>query len=218
MKGSVVQVHTMDRIDKEKAQKQIEKTFAIESASIAALAESYDLDRACELIELLHSCQGKVITTGCGTSGVAAKKIAHTLSCIQIPTFFLTPSDALHGAMGVVTENDIVIFISKGGMTEELYSMLQPIKKMGAKTVAVCENADVPLSQKSDLFIKIKIEKEPDVFNMLATASTLSVIAYFDAITIALQELVNFKKENFLTIHPGGKVGNRLQQDVYGSR
>lgn len=215
----MAQVRTiMEKIDKEKAQKHIEKTFAIESESIAALSESYDPDVACELMEWLHSCQGKVITTGCGTSGVAAKKIAHTLSCIQIPTFFLTPSDALHGAMGVVTENDIVIFISKGGMTEELYSMLQPIKKMGAKTLAVCENPGVPLAQESDLFIKIKTEKEPDVFNMLATASTLSVIAYFDAIAIALQALLHFKKEDFLTIHPGGEVGNRLQQDVHGSR
>ena len=143
-------------------------------------------------------------------SGAAAKKIAHTLNCINRPAFFLSPSDALHGGMGVLQKDDLIIFFSKGGHTVELESMIDSCKKKGIRTVLVTETEESNLAQKSDFLLKIKIDREPDAFNMLATASTLAVIALFDAMSITLANHNGYTKEEFLVIHPGGEVGERL--------
>jgi len=160
----------------------------------------------------LAACTGRILTTGCGTSAAAAKKIAHSLCCIERPAAFLSPSDAVHGGLGLVQAEDIVIAISKGGSTPEIANMLPAIKTKKAFLVGVTENGESILAKQSDLWLRVKVEREPDPFNMLATASTMAVIAVFDAICIALMQTTGYTREQFAVIHPGGAVGRRLAQ------
>ncbi|QTQ14844.1 SIS domain-containing protein [Treponema parvum] len=201
-------------MDKNEFQTIMCNVLSAESAAIESLIHNIDWLQAKACIDLLLNCTGKVILSGCGTSGEAAKKIAHTLSCVEIPAFFLSPSDALHGGLGVVEKHDIIILISKGGKTSELDIMMDRLIMMNAQTIVVSEDPRTFLAGKATQFMQIRTEKEPDPFHMLATASTLSVIAFFDALTIVLQQETGFTKEKFLTIHPGGEVGYQLKSEI----
>ena len=161
-------------------------------------------------VTMLAGCSGRIVTSGCGTSATAARKIAHSLSCIERPSFFLTPSDAVHGALGSVQPGDVAILISKGGGTSELVSMLPAFATKQIPVVAVTENADSPLAKAAELVVPIRIEREADEFNMLATTSTMAVIAWFDAVCVALMRDTGYSREQFAVIHPGGAVGERL--------
>lgn len=188
----------------------VTNTIAIESSSIASLIETLSKDVILKVIELIGDCKGKIIISGCGTSAAAARKIAHSLCCIERPAAYLNPSDAVHGALGILQNEDIFILISKGGNTSEIINMIPACKTKGAKLIGITENTDSILAKESDLVLNVKVEKEPCPFNMLATASTLAVIAVFDAICIALMHYTNYTKEQFAVIHPKGAVGDRL--------
>jgi KpsF/GutQ family protein len=188
----------------------IENTFLVESRAVEQLIHSISRGTILEIIRLIGECQGKIIVSGCGTSAAAARKIAHSLCCIERPACYLNPSDAVHGALGLLQKEDIFILISKGGNTSELISMIPACKTKGSKLIGVTENPDSILGKEADLVLTIKVEKEPDSFNMLATASTMAVIAAFDAICIALMQVMHYTKEQFAVIHPGGAVGDRL--------
>ena len=188
------------------------QTLDKEGKEILRLKETLDLKVIETIIEKIASCKGKVILTGCGTSAMAARKIAHSLSVIDIPSVFLNPSDAVHGSLGVVQKDDIVIFISKGGNTGELTSFIDNVRNKKAFIITVSENEESILARKCNLFLKVKVEKEADEYDMLATASTLCVIAVFDAICIALMKYTGFSREKFLLNHPKGAVGERLKR------
>ena len=151
-----------------------------------------------------------MIVEGCGPSAEKARKIAHSLCCVERPACYLNPADAVHGALGLLQKEDIFILVSKGGNTREILSMVPACKTKGAKLVGVTENEESVLAKESDILLKVKVEKEPCPFNMLATASTMAVIAVFDAICIALMHYTNYSREKFSVIHPGGAVGDRL--------
>lgn len=185
-------------------------TLRQESESVGNIFEKLDMDAAEQLVEMLCALEGRVVTAGCGTSGAAAKKIAHTLNCVDCPAAFMSPADAVHGGMGTVREGDVAILLSKGGATPEITQLVPGLKSRGAKIVAVTENEDSELANSSDLLLKIHVESEPDKFNMLATASTLTVIAVMDAIAICVMDRNGFSREKFAVIHPGGAVGRRL--------
>ena len=188
----------------------IKNTLTIESNSIDRLKYSLDMEKIVELVEVIANSRGKIILAGCGTSGMAAKKIAHTLSCIEIPSLFLSPADSIHGGLGVLKKDDILILISKGGKTMEIINYIPICKIKKAFLVGVTENDNSLLAKESDLFLKIYVEREPCPFGLLATASTIAVIAVFDAITIALMQRTKYTKEQFRIIHPGGAVGEKL--------
>ncbi|MBR2788741.1 MAG: SIS domain-containing protein [Erysipelotrichaceae bacterium] len=190
----------------------INKTWDIEAKQIERLKETIDQDVLEKIIDRIGKCQGRIIITGCGTSAMAARKIAHSLSVIDIPSVFLNPSDAVHGSLGVVQKDDIVIFISKGGNTDELTAFIDNVRNKKAFIITVSENEESILARKCDLFLKVKVEKEADEYDMLATASTLCVIAVFDAICIALMKYTGFSREKFLLNHPKGAVGERLKR------
>jgi len=141
---------------------------------------------------------------------MAARKIAHSLCCVERPAQFLTPSDAVHGALGVLQKDDILILISKGGNTAELINLIPACKTKGALLIGVSESEKSTIAEQADIFLKIKVSAEPDPFNMLATASTLAVISVFDAICITLMKVTGYTREQFAVIHPGGAVGERL--------
>ncbi len=180
------------------------------SAELARLAGSVDRAAFVRLVEVLGGTSGRIAVGGVGTSGAAAKKIAHSLCCIERPAYFLSPGDAVHGALGAVQPGDPVILISKGGGTKEIVNLLPSLRTKRAFIVAVTEKEDAPLARSADLIMKVKIEREADEFNMLATTSTMAVTAVFDAVCIALMTYTNYTREQFAVIHPSGAVGERL--------
>ncbi len=187
-------------------------TLQCESEIIAELEKTVSEEQIEKVIDALMNCRGKVILSGCGTSGVAAQKIEHTLSCVDCPALFLSPSNALHGGMGVVQKDDILILLSKGGHTKELDEMVGPCKERGAFLIAVTENEESYLAKESDLMLNIRVAREPDEYNVLATGSIIGTLAVFDAIAIAISRLKGFSEKGFLKIHPGGDVGKRLSE------
>ena len=189
---------------------EVERTLEIESRSIAQLIDDLDMDAVVRVAEALKACRGRIVLSACGTSAMAAKKIAHSLCCIERPALFLTPSDAVHGALGVLQKDDVYILISKGGNTGELTRLIPACKTKGALLIGVSENPDSAIAKAADIYLKVKVAQEPCRFNMLATASTLAVIATFDAICIALMQMTNYTREQFAVIHPAGAVGDRL--------
>ena len=193
---------------------EVRRSIAIEAESVRRLAEEMDEQAVLKTVKALAECKGKVIVSGCGTSAAAAKKVAHSLNCIEIPALFLTPSDAVHGGLGVLQENDILVLISKGGNTQELLSLIPACKTKKAMLIGVSENPESNIAVNSDIYLKVKVEKEPCRFNMLATASTIAVISMFDSICIALMQHTGYTREQFAVIHPGGAVGDRLLNNL----
>ncbi len=169
-----------------------------------------DKEIFCSCVREIADCKGRILTAGVGTSAAAARKIAHSLSCIEQPAFFLSPGDAVHGALGAAQPGDMAILISKGGGTREILNIIPALQTKGVRIIGVTENADSPLGKASDFLIQVKIEKEADEFNMLATTSTMAVTAVFDAMCIALMRYTGYTREQFAVIHPGGAVGDRL--------
>jgi len=190
--------------------REVRRTLTIEAQSVQKLAEELKGEAVLAVAKAIAGCKGKIILSGCGTSAMAAKKIAHSLNCIERPALFLTPSDAVHGGLGVLQAGDILILISKGGSTGELTRLVPACKTKKALLIAVSEQETSQLAQAADIYLKVKVEREPCRFNMLATASTMAVTAAFDAICIALMQMTHYTKEQFAVIHPGGAVGDRL--------
>lgn len=186
------------------------EVWQAEAAAVRGLEQQVDPLAMKRCVSALARCRGRVLTTGCGTSAAAARKIAHSLCCIEKPAIFLSPGDALHGGLGLVQPGDVVVVISKGGNTRELADMLPGIKAKGAFIIAVTEDPKSRIGQAADLVLRVKVEREPDPFNMLATASTMAVVALFDAICICLMRTTGYTREQFARIHPGGAVGKRL--------
>lgn len=189
---------------------EVRRCLAIEADSIRALSEEMEEAAVLQTAKALMNCKGKVILAGCGTSAMAARKAAHSLNCIEIPALFLSPADAVHGGLGVLQKEDILILISKGGGTQELVNLIPACRAKGALLIGVSENPESAIAVNSDIYLKVKVEREPCRFNMLATASTLAVISMFDAICIALMQMTGYTREQFAIIHPGGAVGERL--------
>jgi D-arabinose 5-phosphate isomerase GutQ len=179
--------------------------------------ESVDPNVFDSVVDLLCSVKTnghKVITAGCGTSGAAAKKIAHTLNVVEIPSYFLSPADAVHGGLGTVQKGDVVVLISKGGNTQELIRYIPACREKGAVILGVSENPGSVIAVNSDLFLKVGVGREPCPWNMVATASTMAVMAVFDAVALAAMRHNGFTKQQFLRIHPSGAVGLRLQEEL----
>jgi len=204
-------------MEKKELWKTVQEVWKMEISSIEKLAINVDKDAISRVVEMIADCKnnnGRVITMGVGTSAAAARKIAHTFSCIEIPSFFLSPADSVHGGLGAVQRNDIVIAISKGGNTQEIINVVPSLKKKEVKLIGVTENESSILGKECNLFLKVKVEREADEFNMLATSSTIAVISLFDAIAVSLMKYTNYTKEQFAIIHSGGAVGEKLLKEV----
>jgi KpsF/GutQ family protein len=176
------------------------------------LKQTVDMNAFSRAVEIIAGCNGRIVTAGVGTSGAAAKKIAHSLSCVERPSFFLDPGDAVHGALGSVQKGDVAILISKGGGTGEILNIIPALETKKVFIIGVTENPESILTEHSSLPLIVKVEKEADEFNMLATTSTMAVTAVFDALCITLMKYTSYSKEQFAVIHPGGAVGTRLTE------
>lgn len=155
----------------------VRSVMQAESAELEKLAESID-SRAIKRFEgMIRDEDRCIFFTGCGTSAMAARKCVHTLQVIGRRAFYLNPSDAVHGGLGAIRDEDVVIVISKGGETKELSAFIPCLREKGATIVVVGEKEESSIGKMASLFIRVKIDREPDSFNMLATASTLAVIS-----------------------------------------
>ncbi len=200
----------MKQLSNAEIEARLRKAMKDEASALMHLADFFEADQMAEVVNLLAAHKGHVFTSACGTSGVTARKIAHTLSCLEIPTVFIAPSDAVHGALGKVQSGDIMIFISKGGKSHELSPMLKACKTKGVIVITTTENPQSELALGSDYVVPMNINYEADPFQMLATSSTLAAMSIWDAIAITLVEMTEFTKAKFKVIHPGGAVGEKL--------
>ncbi len=166
-----------------------------------------DFEKACNLI--LRS-KGRVVVTGMGKPGFIAQKISATLSSTGTPSLFLHPAEALHGDLGRVLKEDVLLVFSNSGQTEEILKLLPAIKKIGAKLVAFTGNKRSVLAGHSDVVLDVSVKKEACPLNLAPTASTTVMLAMGDALALALLEKKGFRVEDFAFYHPGGDIGKKL--------
>ncbi|MBU1084094.1 MAG: KpsF/GutQ family sugar-phosphate isomerase [Candidatus Omnitrophota bacterium] len=185
------------------------KVLENESKAIAELVGRID-DKFVLIIEALAENKGRVIVTGMGKPGFIAQKVSATMSSTGTPSLYLHPAEALHGDLGRVTNEDIIIAFSNSGETEEVIRLLPIIKKIGAKLISVTGNLKSTLAVNSDFSIDSSVEKEACPMGLAPTTSTTAMLAIGDAIAVCLLERKNIKPKDFALYHPGGSLGKRL--------
>lgn len=187
------------------------KVLRTEAAAILALVDRLD-DAFSRAVEMLQECRGRVILTGMGKSGLVCRKIAATLSSTATPAFFLHPAEAIHGDLGVIQSEDVVIALSYSGETEELLRLLETIKRLGTGLIAITSSKRSTLGQAADVTIESRVSEEACPLNLVPTASTTAALAIGDALAMALAVRKGFRQEDFASLHPGGKLGKRLMR------
>ncbi|MBA7616522.1 KpsF/GutQ family sugar-phosphate isomerase [candidate division WOR-3 bacterium] len=165
-------------------------------------------------VEAIYNCKGKVIVSGIGKSGIIGRKIAATLSSTGTPAFHLHPTEGIHGDVGLVTKNDVVIAISKSGETEELFRLIPTLKRIGAFIIAFTGNSHSTLAKQSDVVLDISVDEEACPYNLVPTSSTAVTLALGDALALCLFHLKNLKPKDFALFHPGGSIGRKLLTKV----
>jgi len=187
------------------------RVLRIEAEAISGLIPRLD-DRFDKAVELLYSCKGRVVVTGMGKSGLIGRKIAATFASIGTPSFFLHAVEALHGDLGMLTDDDVLLAISSSGETEELVEMLEAVKRLGIHLVTLTAYPRSSLAGASDIVLDIAVKEEACSLNLAPTASTAAALAMGDALAIALLERRGFKEEDFAALHPGGRLGKKLRR------
>jgi arabinose-5-phosphate isomerase len=196
--------------------KTIEKAkevLELEAESVRQLTQRLDENFA-RAVNIIYHAKGRVIVTGIGKSGIIGKKIAATLTSTGTPALFLHPVEGMHGDIGIVTKDDVIIAISNSGETHELNLILQSVKEMGASLIALTGNTRSTLARAADIVIDVGVEREACPFGLAPTSSTTATLAMGDALAIALIERRNFTEKDFYKFHPGGTLGLRLRAKV----
>jgi arabinose-5-phosphate isomerase len=185
------------------------KVVRIEAKSVAALERRLDGQFA-RAVELILNCKGRVIVTGVGKSGIIARKIVATMNSTGTPAMFLHPSDAVHGDLGMVRKDDVVMCISKSGNTDELSNLLPMFKRIGVPIVSLVGNMRSTLASESSVALDASVEEEACPHDLAPTSSTTVTLVLGDALAIALLNKRQFSKEDFALYHPAGMLGKRL--------
>jgi arabinose-5-phosphate isomerase len=188
-----------------------ERVLRIESEAIAELVKRLD-ERFERAVEILFACSGRVVVTGMGKSGLIGRKISATLASTGTPSVFLHAAEALHGDLGILKREDVTLAVSTSGETEDLLELLEPIKRLDIKLVAITGNASSTLAAASDVALDVSVEEEACSLNLAPTASTTAMLAMGDALAIALLERRGFREEDFAALHPKGKLGSKLRR------
>lgn len=165
-------------------------------------------------VELILACEGKVILTGIGKSGIIAKKVAATLASTGTPSFYLNPSEAFHGDLGMISKEDVIVALSYSGETDEVLRIIPFIHENGNKIIAITGNDESALAKNSDIHINTNIEREACILDLAPTSSTTAQLALGDALACALVKMRNFTADDFARLHPGGSLGRRLLMKV----
>ncbi len=185
------------------------KVLDIEARAIDSLKSRLNHSFS-DAISLLYNCKGRVVVTGMGKSGLIGKKISATFASTGTPSFFLHPADGIHGDIGMIMQNDVILAISNSGETDELIALLPVFKKMTMQIICMTGKAASTLSNNSDVVLDVSIKEEACPMNLVPTASTTVALAMGDALAVALLEKRGFRKEDFAFFHPGGALGRRL--------
>ena len=185
------------------------RVLEVEAAAILGVIEHLG-DSFVAAVELMATSTGRVVTMGVGKSGIICKKISATLASTGTPSFFMHPTEAIHGDLGMLVRGDIVLAVSNSGETEELVRLLPNIKRVGAEVVAITGNPASTLARVADYHLSAAISKEACPLGLAPTASTTATLALGDALAMALLVRRGFREEDFAFLHPGGKLGKRF--------
>jgi arabinose-5-phosphate isomerase len=188
-----------------------ERVLRIESAAIADLIPRLD-GKFEAALELLHSCGGRIVVAGMGKSGLIGRKIAATFASTGSPALFLHAGEALHGDLGMVILNDVLIVITASGETEELVELIESAKMRGIKMITLTASPRSTVAAASDVILDVTVKEEACSLNLAPTASTAAAMAMGDALAVALYERRGFKEEDFAALHPGGRIGRKLRR------
>jgi arabinose-5-phosphate isomerase len=193
---------------------QARRVLDLESEAIAQLQERLDTGFL-KGVELICRCQGRVVVTGMGKSGLIGRKLAATFASLGIPAFFLHPADGAHGDVGMVGRGDVLIAVSNSGETEEILRLLPIINnRFGLKLIAITGNPHSTLAKRSDVVLNVQVAQEAGPFGLIPTASIAATLAMGDALAIAAMTHCGFKQGDFALFHPGGHLGRRIALTV----
>jgi len=191
---------------------EIEKgkqVIRIEAQSVAALIDKINGSFA-QAVQIIFEAKGRIVITGMGKSGIIARKIVATMNSTGTPAIFLHPSDAVHGDLGMVRGEDVVICISKSGDTQEIRQLIPMFKRIGVPVISMLGTLNSPIAKESDVVLDISVAEEACPLDLAPTSSTTTTLVMGDALAITLLEKRNFSKEDFAMFHPGGNLGKRL--------
>lgn len=188
----------------------LQDLFLQESISLKYFFEHLNLQSSEKILQAILQCEGIVFLTGIGKSGHVAKKIAVSMTSTGTRALYISPVDSLHGDIGLVTKEDLFIFISKSGESDELLNLIPFIRNKGASCIAIVSEQNSRLSKAADISIALPIDKELCPFDLAPTTSTSIQMIFGDVLTIALMRIKNFTIDQFATNHPGGKIGKRI--------
>jgi len=185
------------------------RVLRIEAEAISELLARLDA-RFEQVVEILMACKGRVVVTGMGKSGLIGRKIAATFSSTGTPSVFLHPAEAVHGDLGMLMRDDVVLAVSYGGETEEIIALLETIKRMGLRMIAMTGNPRSTIAMASDLALDVSVKEEACSLNLAPTASTTAAMALGDALAVTLLDRRGFSPGDFAALHPGGRLGKKL--------
>lgn len=193
--------------------KRSKEVFNQEIEALHKVSERLDQEIQ-HAVEMLYECQGKVVITGIGKTGIIGKKMAASLASTGTPSIFMNAAEAMHGDLGMVTRGDVVLMISNSGESSEVLNIMAPIRKIGCQIIALTGNVKSSLAQGSDVVLDANIEEEACKMGLAPTTSTTAALVMGDALTVCLMEMRHFKPENFALYHPGGALGRRMLTKV----
>jgi arabinose-5-phosphate isomerase len=188
----------------------IQQLLRIESEAIAQTATRLDETQVERVVDLLAKCKGKVVILGVGKSGIIGQKIAATMTSAGTAALYLHPSDALHGGLGIVQQDDVVIVLSNSGETEEIVAMLPYLKNRGVPIVAIVGNLNSTLARRADAVLDASVDKEACPLNLAPTTSTTVALAIGDALAMTVMKVKGLTSDDFAVNHPAGQLGKRL--------
>jgi arabinose-5-phosphate isomerase len=189
--------------------KIIQEVLELEAQELVKASKKID-NNLNNAVKLILECKGKLIITGVGKSGLVGAKIAATLSSTGTSSFFIHPTEAMHGDLGMIDKNDMVLAISYSGESNELIDILPHLKRFDIPLIAMANNPNSTLAKYSDVFIDIKVSKEACPLNIAPTTSTTLTMALGDALAVSLMKARNFTRNDFASFHPGGTLGKQL--------
>ena len=185
------------------------RVLALEADAVRRIADGLGPAFAAA-IELLAAAKGRVIVSGVGKSGLIARKIAATFTSTGTPATFLHPVDSLHGDLGIVGRDDVAVVLSKSGSSDDLFGLVNQLKRLGVPIIALTSDPTSPLARQADVVLDASVTEEACPETLAPTASTTVALALGDALAVTLLEVKGFRREDFATLHPGGALGRKL--------
>lgn len=198
-----------DRIDPERLLQRARQALDIESQAVNAVAGRLGVDFV-KAAELTIGCRGKLVVTGIGKSGAIGRKLAGTFSSTGTPSLFLHPAEGVHGDLGAVTGQDVVLLLSYSGETDELIAIMPAIKRVGAGVISMVGNPGSTLGRYADVVLDVSVEREACPLGLAPTASAAAMLALGDALALAVMDVRQFTREDYARLHPAGALGRQL--------